>query len=194
MANKTKITLNLFDVKSIDEALGQLETYSRRFDEKLDLFIKRIAEQGVEIAKEKVQKFNAVFSAELLNSIHLEKRSSPFSTVYLIVSDSKHTAFVEFGTGHWGELNKYPYDFPDGAKGWTYNDVENDEHLQYTDEPLQWGEYTVPANTYYWFYFKNGKWRLSQGMRSRPFMSETALELQKQRVIDRVAREVFRNA
>ena len=186
MANKTKITFSPFNMSSIDDAIGQLNLYKRQFDNKVDLFIRKLAEQGIEIAKDKIQRYNAVFTAELLNSLHLENRGS----CYFIVSDSDHTAFVEFGTGQYGQDSPYKYPLPDGTT-WDYNVGST---IQYADETLEWGSRIIPQGTYYWFYFKNNRWYLTQGMPSRPFMYETAQELGKEQTIKRIAKEVFGNA
>lgn len=188
MATKTKIEFNLFDLNSIENAIGELNLYKRKFDAKVDLFIRRLAEYGVEVAKEKVQKFDAVFTAELLNSLHVENRDSCF----FIVSDSEHTAFVEFGTGQYGQENPYKYPLPSGVN-WAYN---TGEHIQYAEETLVWGDRVISQGTYYWFYFdtRTSRWMLTQGMRSRPFMYETAMELSKVSTIRKIAKEVFSDA
>ena len=185
MARKTKITFNPFNAESIDTAIQELNAYGKRLDAKMDIFLQRLAEVGVTIAKSKVLTMDAVFTAELLNSLHLEQRG----TAYFIVSDSEHTAFVEFGTGDYGNMNPYPYPIPEEIGSWDYN---VGEHIQYAQEDLQWGEWFIPAGSYYWWYVgKDGKWHLSRGMRSRPFMYETAVQLGRRQVISKIAKEVF---
>lgn len=184
MARKTKITFNPFNPESITDAIGELNRYGRRLDAKMDLFLRRLAEEGIEIAKQKVVVLDAVFTAELLNSIHLEERGNAF----FIVSDSEHTAFVEFGTGDYGEMNLPPY-MPRGIH-WEYN---VGEHIQRAEETFEWGDgWIIPEGSYYWFYFgKDGKWHLSRGMRARPFMYETLVQLSRRQTIARIAKEVF---
>lgn len=191
VANKVKIQINLFDVNSIDKAIAQLNLEKRKLDNRVDLFLRKLAEAGVEIAKAKVVKYNAVFTAELLNSIHVEPKKDG---VYAIVSDSEHTAFVEFGTGMYGEMNPYPYFSElETPISWQYNSPMS-EHLQFASETFMWGDQVIQQGTYYWFYFKNGRWHLSQGMRARPFMYETYLGLNKSRLIRSIAKEVFTDA
>lgn len=187
MANKAHIEFNPFDVASVEKAIGELNLYKRKFDASIDLFLKRLAEKGVQIAKNKVQSYNAVFTADLLNSLHVEHRKN----CYFIVSDSKHTAFVEFGTGEMGQKRPYKHPLPKGVN-WAYN---KGEHIQYAEEPLIWGDRIIPQGTHYWFYFgDDNRWHLTQGMPSRPFMYETALTLSKMQTIREVASEVFTNA
>lgn len=183
---KTKIVLDLFSSNSIDDAIGQLNLYKRKLDAKLELFLQRLAEEGVKIAKNKVQTYNAVFTADLLNQIHLEHRDGCF----FVVSDSEHTAFVEFGTGQWGQAHPYKGTFPN--MNWKYTDYLSGEHIQYAEEDLLWGDWTIPKGSYFWFYFgMDNRWHVTQGMPSRPFMFDTAMELRKARTIRRIAKEVF---
>lgn len=187
MANKSKIEVDLFSPASVSNAIAQLNLYKRTFDNKIDGFTRKLAEKGVEIAKGKIRTFDAIFTGELLNNIRAENRKG----TYLIISDTDHTAFVEFGTGQLGMVKPYKYPFPQGVS-WQY---ASGSQVQISSEPLQWGDYTIPANTYFWFYFgKDGRWHLTQGMPSRPFMYETALELSRLKTIREVAKEVFGNA
>lgn len=187
MANKTKITINPFNISSIEQAIADINLYERKFEQKLDLFCRRLAEYGVEVAKNKVLSYDAVFTAELLNSVHLEKKSD---CIYAVVSDSKHTAFVEFGTGQLGSVRPYKKGLFADKGSWEYN---IGEHIQYAEENLVWGDKTIPKGTYYWFYFdvKLGHWCLTQGMPSRPFMSDTAIDMSKLTTIRKIAKEVF---
>ena len=185
---KTKVKLSLFNLDSIDEAIDQLNKYKNSLDKKIERFLERLAEEGVEIAKSKVQKYHAVFTTDLLNQIHLEHRDGCF----FVVSDSEHTAFVEFGTGQWGRDHPYKGEFPDMGADWNYTDYLTGEHIQYAEEDLLWGDWTIPAGSYFWFYFgMDRRWHVTQGMPSRPFMFDTAMELRKERTIRRIAKEVF---
>lgn len=172
---KKKIVINPFDIESITDAIGQLSLFERQHENRVDLFLRKLAENGVQIAKDHVQMYDAVFTADLLNHIHLDKKASG---IYAVVSDSEHCAFVEFGTGQLGEEGPYPYPFPDGVN-WTYNEGPT--------------IFQIDAGQYGWFYpTLDGKWKFTQGMPARPYMYETALELET--VLKKVAREVFRNA
>lgn len=170
----TTLTINPFDEDSIDKALDDLKNWRQDFDKKCDLFVQKLAEKGVEIAQAKVLEYNAVFNGELFDSLHVEKRKRG---VYAIVSDSDHTAFVEFGTGQVGQSQPYPYPYPDGVS-WEYN-------MGATIFEIHDGQYG-------WYYpLDDGTWRFTQGMPARPFMFETANELQVASTIESVAKEVF---
>lgn len=180
--HRTKIQFNPFKDSTIENAIAELKKAKDEINRKNELLVKTLAENGVEIAVGKVRTYNAIFTSELINGIRAEKRED---NVYVIISDSKHSAFVEFGTGQLGSVKPYKYDLPSGVT-WNYN---VGEYVQYAEEDLTWGDRKIPAGTYYWFYWKNGKWWLTQGMPSRPYMTETALALDKK--ISKVAKEIF---
>ena len=61
----TTIRFTLFSAKEIEKAKQQLIEYQDDLNEKLDLFVRKLCEKGVEIARENV-KFT---TGELYNSI-----------------------------------------------------------------------------------------------------------------------------
>lgn len=167
---KNKITINPLQPDSIENAIKVLENLTSQ--EKLNEFSKRLAERGVEIAKARLVTLGATFTNELLNSVHVEDKGDG---VFVIKTDSDHAAFVEFGTGQLGQEGSYPYPFPEGAN-WAYN-------VGSTIFEIEDGQYG-------WFYpADDGTWKFTQGMPSRPFMYETALQLREE--ISKVAKEVF---
>lgn len=136
---------------------------------------RKLAEQGVEIAKANIARLDAVFTSELLNSVHIQDGGgTKTSAIFYLVVDSEHALFVEFGTGQLGEEAPYPYPLPNGV-AWNYN----------TGKTI----FEISAGQYGWFYPKDGQWYFTQGMPSRPFMYETSLELQE--LVVKTAIEVF---
>ena len=112
----------------------------------------------------------------MINSIHARKGSGSKGTaIFYIVADSKHAAFVEFGTGQLGQEGGYSYPFPEGI-AWEYNTGKTIFEI----EPGQYGWFD-PGD--------DGKWYFTQGMPSRPFMYETSLELMQ--IVKETALEVF---
>lgn len=188
MAKKTKVEIDLFSPASVEKALGSVSLYARQFDRKVDLFVQKLAEKGVQIAKDKIRSYDAIFTGELLNNLRAEKRGD----CYFIISDTEHTAYVEFGTGQLGLVRPYKhFDKIKPSVTWNY---ASGSQVQISDEPLLWGDYEIPANTYFWFYWGDDqRWHLTQGLPSRPFMYETAQTLQQKKVIREVAKEVFGN-
>lgn len=165
-----KIVVNL-NHNSIQNAIKEIKQYEDSLDRKCEILAQRLSELGVSIAKTNVAAYDAIFTRELYQSIHNEKVGS---NIFLVIADSTHAKFVEFGTGIIGKKNSYPYPFPDDVD-WEYASGKTIRHL---------------ANGKYgWFYLLDGKWHFTEGMPARPFMFETSLELQKK--IYEIAKEVF---
>lgn len=163
-------------VKGIENLKKQLLNYKNNtLQQKVDLFAKTLAEKGVNIAQVNVAKLDAVFTGELISSIHTKYGGSTKGTaIFYVVADSGRAAYVEFGTGQMGMEAPYPYKLPDGVE-WNYN----------TGKTI----FEVSPGQYGWFYPKNGQWYFTQGMPSRPFMYETNMELMQ--IIVQTAKEVF---
>lgn len=155
-------------VKGIENLKKQLLDYKNNtLQKKIDLFVRRLAEQGMIIAKTKVAEYDAVYTGELYQSIDY-KRGTVIQngSQWIIFTDCPWAIFVEFGTGAVGSSNPHPNT---SIAGWKY-DVNNH------------GESG-------WFYFKEGEWHWTKGMPSRPFMYETSMEIM--RIVTKTAREVF---
>lgn len=147
----------------LSEGITQIEEYENRLREKLNLFLSRLLESGVNIARATVMQLGAIDNGELQNSLAyvLYKEGNRG----IIFTDCLHACYVEFGTGIMGSASPHPvlpweYDTAGhGENGWYYYDVEQD------------------------------RVRFTKGMPSRPFMYETAKELERRAV--EIAREVF---
>lgn len=164
-------------VDSIRNLQKELEKYKDSLTYKARLLAERLSERGVEIARVQVAELDAIFTGELIESLHSEReKDTPYGAVFAVVTDSKHCAFVEFGTGQFGEDMPYPFPLPDGVS-WDYNVGKTIRQNPKTGR-------------YYWFYpGKDGKWHYTEGMPARPFMYLTSLELQNEVV--RIAKEIF---
>lgn len=155
----------------------QLVNYKNNvLQQKVDLLAKRLAEKGVAIAQTNIATYDAIFTGELISSIEARYGgSTKGSAVFYVVADSRHAVFVEFGTGQLGLEGSYPYPFPEGVE-WNYN----------TGKTI----FEIENGQYGWFYpAEDGKWYFTQGMPSRPFMYETAVQLMTE--IAKTAKEVF---
>ena len=132
----TTIRFTLFSAKEIEKAKQQLIEYQDDLNEKIDLFVKKLCEKGVEIAKEKVSVHDAIDTGELLNSIDLREGDIiKNGSQWFIYTDCDYAKFIEFGTGVVGENSPYPTSTPiewnyasgktifttiDGKTGWYY--------------------------------------------------------------------------
>lgn len=176
MAKKT-LKANL-SVSSIRQLQKELEKYKADIIYKCQLLAEKLAERGVEIARVRVAELDAIFTGELIQSLHSEYgESTKTGAIFYIVTDSQHAAFVEFGTlGNIGGKAEYPYPFPDGIE-WNYG---SGKHII----QLSNGEYG-------WFYKgDDGKVYWSSGMSARPFMYQTSMQLYQE--VEKIAKEVFR--
>lgn len=173
--SKKVFKLNPLSSSSIASVQKQLREYRDSLDKKCERLAEELANRGVQIAKANVIRLDAIFTGELLNSIHLRKGVGVKNmAVFFIVADSRHAAYVEFGTGQLGQEGSYPYPFPEGVE-WDYNSGKTIIEIS----PGQYG----------WFYPRDGKWYFTQGMTSRPFMYETSMELMNE--IPKIAKAVF---
>lgn len=174
-----KIELNLFSNKSIQNAIKVLRDYENSLTYKCQLLAEKLSEKGVEVARMHVTGLDAIFTGDLMRSIHAEYIGNDNgSEIWAVIADDESAAFVEFGTlGSLGGKEEYPYPLPDGVQ-WNYGSGSNIIQL---------------ANGQYgWFYKGNdGKVYWCNGMDSRPFMYLTGIDLKKNVV--KVAREVFKN-
>lgn len=164
-------------VSSIENLRKELKKYRDSIEDKANLVAEKLSEMGAEIARVQITELDAIFTGELIANIYSEKRdTNKHGVVFCVVADSKHAAFVEFGTGIVGQQSPYPYPLPEGVS-WEYASGKTIHQLA--------------DGRYGWFYKSDsGQWYFTEGMESRPFMYNTSLELQKK--VIKVVREVFR--
>lgn len=150
---------------NVNEAVKELEKYKKSLKGKVNEFLKAMIEYGVEISKAKIIELGAVDDGELLNS--LSGKLYKEGNKGIIFTDCLHACFVEFGTGVQGAVSPHP----NPIDTWEYDTNGHGEDG--------------------WYYYdeKQGRIRFTKGMPSRPFMYETAKELE-QRAVE-IAREVF---
>lgn len=160
---KTVIKFSLNE-KDIDRAISELKVFKREFLRKCESLIEALTDYGVEVAKVEVAQLDAVYTGELMNSI--VGYYSPTYNVGIIKAGAYYAAYVEFGTGVVGSKSPHP-----NPQGWQY-DVNNhgDEGWVYYDED-------------------SGGFRRTRGFKSRPFMHNTARDIEKN--CERIVREVF---
>ena len=152
------------DEKDIDRAITEVTQFKNELLEKCKQLVEALTEHGAEVARLQVRKLDAVYSGELMNSI--DGYYSSNSNVGIIRAGAYYAAYVEFGTGVVGSRAPHPdpqnwqYDVNQhGDKGWVYYDDEN------------------------------GQFRWTKGFKSRPFMYNTAMQLEKECL--KIAQDVF---
>ena len=171
------ISVDILSAKSIKAAIKEIEKYRDGLEYKARLLAEKLAERGVEIARVQIADLDAIFTRELLESIHNEYvESFKGGAIFAVVAGTDHALMVEFGTGQMGKDTPYPYPLPQGIS-WNYA----------TGRTIR---QNATTGRYYWFYpGRDGKWHYTEGMPARPFLYSTSLELQ--RIVAEVAKEVF---
>lgn len=173
MAKKITITLSK---KSIQDAISQVKAYQNDLTYKCQLLTEKLAEKGVEIARLQLADLDAIFTTELISSVHAEyKGSVKGGGIWAVVAGTDHAMFVEFGTGIVGKRSPYPGKMPEGVD-WQYASGQTIRQLA--------------DGRYGWFYQDdNGEWWFTEGMPSRPFMYYTSIQLRD--IVVKTAKEVF---
>lgn len=164
-------------ISSIRRLQKDLIRYQEYLTNKAAQLAKRLCELGVDIAQVQIASLDAIFTGELIASIHSEyKDSTKYGAIFAVVADSSHAVFVEFGTGQRGEDKPYPYPLPEGIS-WDYNVGKTIRQ-------------NAKTGRYYWFYpGQDGKWHYTEGLPSRPFLHNTSMELIRE--VPKIAKEVF---
>lgn len=171
---KTRIKINLNKKGSLEKGIEELEAYKKRVQENTRLLIQRLTDEGAAIVSVKIVSMGAYYSGELLQGV--SAYYSPILNAGWVKVASDHVAFVEFGTGVVGQNNSH----------------KNGEYLSKAAWSYASGTkiFTTKNGKVGWIYpTDDGGFRFTEGMKSRPFMYETALELKSK--CEQFAKEVF---
>ena len=169
------IIVNLNQKDSIKNAIKDLEKYRKNLEKNTRLLVQKLTDMGAQIVRVKIVSMGAYYSGELLSGAM--GYYSPTLNAGFVKVASDHVAFVEFGTGIVGKNNSH----------------KNGEYLSKAAWSYASGTkiFTTKNGKVGWIYpTDDGGFRFTEGMKSRPFMYETALELQREFL--RIAKEVFR--
>lgn len=116
---KKVITMSLSE-KSVQNAIRELRAYQNSLTYKCQLLAEKLAEKGVEIARVQIADLDAIFTSELISSIHAEyEGSTKGGGIWVVIAGTDHAAFVEFGTGIVGQQSPYHGKLPEGVS-WQY--------------------------------------------------------------------------
>lgn len=88
-----KITVNPYDIKSINKALKQIEVYRQDFESKEQEFVRRLAEIGLSVARTGFQLADYDGEKDVVVSMNQT------GTQATIVASGQTVGFIEFGTG-----------------------------------------------------------------------------------------------
>lgn len=84
-----KIDINLFDTKSIDNAIRKIEKYIDNLNKATDEIARRLAEIGVQVVTDSYNITDESFT------VHSEKTENG----YVVIAEGENVVFLEFGTG-----------------------------------------------------------------------------------------------
>ena len=172
---KTVIKIDLNQNGSLEKGIKKLQAYKKRVETKTSLLVKRLTEYGAEVARIKIVGMGAYYSGELLSGV--SGFYSPSLNAGFVRVTSDHVAFVEFGTGVKGQNSPH----------------KNGEYLSLAAWEYAVGPkiFTTKDGRVGWIYpTDDGGFRFTEGMPSRPFMYETAVQLHSD--LQKITREVFR--
>ena len=171
---KTEIKIDLNATDGIKKGIKDLTAYKKRVQKNTRLLVQKLTNYGAEIARIKIVNMGAYYTGELLSGV--SGYYSPTLNVGFVKVASDHVAFVEFGTGVVGQNSPH----------------KNGEYLSLASWNYATGAkiFTTKDGRVGWIYpTDDGGFRFTEGMESRPFMYETALELQSK--FEQFAKEVF---
>ena len=169
------ITVNLNENGSIKNAIKDLKKYRKNLEKNTRLLVQKLTDLGAKVVRVKIVSMGAYYSGELLSGAM--GYYSPTLNAGFVKVASDHVAFVEFGTGVVGQNNSHQNGEYLAKASWSY--ASGTKIFTTKDGKVGW---IYPTD--------DGGFRFTEGMKSRPFMYETALELQRE--FPRIAKEVFR--
>lgn len=164
---KKNITISL-DEKSLKHLQQELAKYEAVMTEDIERFCEIVSRYGVKIAQNEIRSMGAFDTGELLASVNFKKGDLLVDgCTYYIYTDCEYAKFVEFGTGIVGQ----EYQHPNASEvNWVYDKHGHGENG-------------------WWYKGKDGQLHRTRGMPSRPFMHNTAVQLNS--LLSGIAKEVF---
>ena len=163
------------DPNEISDAIEEIRGYQKEVERKTRLLVQKLVDLGAEIVRVKVVSMGAFYSGALLSGVG--GYYSPALNAGFVRVTSDHAAFVEFGTGVVGQNSPH----------------QNGEYLARASWDYASGPriFTTKSGRVGWIYpTKDGHFVFTEGMKSRPFLYQSALELQAK--FPQIVMEVFR--
>lgn len=171
MAKRT-IKIDLFDSKSLQSAIKQIQQYRDDLPRKCELFVRRLAEVGIPIIDQNISA--AAGDSDKNHNTYIKINSfGSYSQAELIV-ESRSILFLEFGAGvHYnGNAGGSPH--PLGAeKGYTIGSYGKGQG----------------KNDFWFYYADTGEAVMSHGTQATMPLYKAGLEIRRQ--ILAIAKEVF---
>ena len=141
-----KISIDVFDVRSIDRAIKQLEDYSKGLNEKAKRLCERLADMGAWYAEWNFSNVAWTYSGTVDYAITVDRISD---SQYIVKAGGEGVLFLEFGAGitlGYGPpldelLGMGPGTYPnakghwDDPNGWWYKDEDGTKHKTFGNAP-----------------------------------------------------------
>ena len=161
------------DPKSVADAITELQMYKEDVERRVKLIVETLVKNGANIARAKLQSYDAIYSGKLLGDINGYMDGS----VGIVRVNNEYAVYVEFGTGPVGKKHPHPSDI----------------NVSYRNKPWYTKADGKPMDMIYgWTPHENEDgevYYIAYGQPAKPFMYETAQQLREEVV--RVAKEVF---
>ena len=118
-----KISINIFDERSIDQAIEKLTEYENSLDQKAEQLCERLAELGAWYAEWNFSGVEWTYSGDVAYSIDVKRTGE---NQYAIIAGGQAVLFLEFGAGvtlGYGhplaaEMGMGPGTYPNGKGHW----------------------------------------------------------------------------
>lgn len=165
MSKTISFSLSAF---SVGQAVQELEDYIKQVEDSAGELVKRLTEEGVNVAIVRIAMLGAVDTGELSDSI--DGYYSESTHTGFVFAGAPYAIFVEYGTGIVGSHAKHP-----GGEGWD----------------IGWEHDVNGHGEAGWSYIsdRDGKLHWTKGQISRPFMYETQKHLEQ--ICQDIFNEVF---
>lgn len=165
------------DPKSIKQAIRELDECKRQLTVALEDLVRKLADQGAQVAKMQVASFDAVDSGELEHSIfgHYDEQSR----IGYIIANAPHAFYVEYGTGAVGADAPHPMA---SEAGWEYM---VGPHIKEGPGGLGWW-YDKSSDG---VFSGSGDYHWTRGQPARPFMYNTFIWLEE--AAEALGRNIF---
>ena len=157
------------DLGNPGKALAELRAFKEEVIAKTKELVVVLCQNGVSIASDKIISYDAIDTGDLDSSIYYAVSAD--GTKGVIRTDSDHAIYVEFGTGTCVD-----------RKG-------SGKHPKAQEFGYQYDVNKHGEDGWYYFDQNQNRVRWTKGMRSRPFMFETSVELIDN--LENTAKEVF---
>lgn len=178
-SGKRKIRMTL-DTRSIDAAIAEVKGRKRYTETRIAKICNVLCDRAVEICKANLLAEGAYKEGDLYRSIKADAICENGRFRIFLKADSRHAAYVEFGSGIVGRQNKHPQVGEKRAErykkgGWYTQADGKDMEAEYGWEPI----FGKDGSVYYF----------TLGQPAKPFMYNTMVQLRKE--FPEIVKEVF---